>query len=385
MTGSTAAKPLLAEIGKLMAAQTPAGDHRLSRSGLVHRRRRDPVRDADRRLRQPARSATGTRAASSSSATSPPQRRRRARRNLRRVRDAPASSFRAASRAGGRHPRARAGDGLRHAQGVDRAGDQRRGRLLRLRFRRAVGGAPVDVRGADLPARRAVRHAAHDRRRHRRSGPNGGREPPRRRAAICSRAWATVNFPDQSIGILSAEVAQDNRATVKVLAYQHFGQSCAVFPDTQRDLERQDQRAQRPVPDLGAAAPFHPAERQRRSPTNAKAGEVDRLPGGHAPDAGGPRPDQARGAAPRDTPVRDAREAHAGDGADHAVCARRARAAATTKRSRTASPPASRARPPRSARRARRSAATGTARRSSARRASLTSGRGRSGRTRSPS
>jgi len=40
-----------------------------------------------------------------------------------------------------------------------------------------------------------------------------------------------VNFPDQSIGILSAEVAQDNRATVRVLAYQHFGQKCAVFPD----------------------------------------------------------------------------------------------------------------------------------------------------------
>jgi hypothetical protein len=41
-----------------------------------------------------------------------------------------------------------------------------------------------------------------------------------------------ANFPDQSIGVLSAEVAQDNRTAVKVLAYQHFGQKCAVYPDS---------------------------------------------------------------------------------------------------------------------------------------------------------
>ena len=41
-----------------------------------------------------------------------------------------------------------------------------------------------------------------------------------------------ANFPIRSIGILSAEVAQDNRTTVKVLAYQNFGQTCAIFPDS---------------------------------------------------------------------------------------------------------------------------------------------------------
>lgn len=35
----------------------------------------------------------------------------------------------------------------------------------------------------------------------------------------------------QALGILSADVAQDNRATLSVLAYQHFGQRCGYFPD----------------------------------------------------------------------------------------------------------------------------------------------------------
>jgi ABC-type phosphate transport system substrate-binding protein len=35
----------------------------------------------------------------------------------------------------------------------------------------------------------------------------------------------------RAIGILSTDVAQENRATVKILAYQHFGQSCGYFPD----------------------------------------------------------------------------------------------------------------------------------------------------------
>lgn len=34
------------------------------------------------------------------------------------------------------------------------------------------------------------------------------------------------------LGILSADVAQDSRATVSVLAYQHSGQTCAVYPDS---------------------------------------------------------------------------------------------------------------------------------------------------------
>jgi hypothetical protein len=43
---------------------------------------------------------------------------------------------------------------------------------------------------------------------------------------------ATDNFPNLSIGILSAAVAQDNSSLVKVLAYQDFGQRCALFPDS---------------------------------------------------------------------------------------------------------------------------------------------------------
>jgi hypothetical protein len=83
----------------------------------------------------------------------------------------------------------------------------------------------------------------------------------------------TVNFPEQSIGILSAEVAQDHRATVKVLAYQHFGQKCAVFPD--RDEASNDKVNVRngSYPIWG---PLHFFSRVNAggAPTNAKAGEV---------------------------------------------------------------------------------------------------------------
>jgi hypothetical protein len=34
-----------------------------------------------------------------------------------------------------------------------------------------------------------------------------------------------------AIGILAADVAQDNRASLTVLAYQHFDQTCGYFPD----------------------------------------------------------------------------------------------------------------------------------------------------------
>jgi ABC-type phosphate transport system substrate-binding protein len=40
-----------------------------------------------------------------------------------------------------------------------------------------------------------------------------------------------TKLPARAIGILSTDVAQENRATVKVLAYQHFGQSCGYYPD----------------------------------------------------------------------------------------------------------------------------------------------------------
>jgi hypothetical protein len=43
---------------------------------------------------------------------------------------------------------------------------------------------------------------------------------------------ATDNFPNLSIGILTAAVAQDNATMVKVLAYQDFGQKCAFYPDS---------------------------------------------------------------------------------------------------------------------------------------------------------
>ena len=36
---------------------------------------------------------------------------------------------------------------------------------------------------------------------------------------------------EAGLGILSTDVAQENRAVLKVLAYQHFGQSCGYYPD----------------------------------------------------------------------------------------------------------------------------------------------------------
>jgi ABC-type phosphate transport system substrate-binding protein len=37
--------------------------------------------------------------------------------------------------------------------------------------------------------------------------------------------------PARAIGILSADVAQENRNTVRILAYQHLGQKCGFLPD----------------------------------------------------------------------------------------------------------------------------------------------------------
>jgi len=37
--------------------------------------------------------------------------------------------------------------------------------------------------------------------------------------------------PGRAIGILSTDVAQENRDNVRILAYQHFGQSCGYYPD----------------------------------------------------------------------------------------------------------------------------------------------------------
>lgn len=84
---------------------------------------------------------------------------------------------------------------------------------------------------------------------------------------------ATANFPDQSIGIVSAEVAQDNRALVRVLAYQNFGQSCALFPDSTESANDKANVRSGQYPIWG---PLHLLVRLNSSgyPANAKAGDV---------------------------------------------------------------------------------------------------------------
>jgi len=82
-----------------------------------------------------------------------------------------------------------------------------------------------------------------------------------------------ANFPDQSIGILSAEVAQDNRTTVRILAYQHFGQTCAVYPDSDETANDKVNVRSGRYPIWG---PLHLFTRLNPSgvPQNAKAGEL---------------------------------------------------------------------------------------------------------------
>ena len=49
--------------------------------------------------------------------------------------------------------------------------------------------------------------------------------------------------PEGTLGILATDEADDNRATLKVLAYQHFGQSCGYFPDREpTSYEKQNVR-----------------------------------------------------------------------------------------------------------------------------------------------
>jgi hypothetical protein len=83
----------------------------------------------------------------------------------------------------------------------------------------------------------------------------------------------TANFPDQSIGILSAEVAQENRSTIKTLAYQSFGQRCAVFPDSSEGANDKANVRSGVYPIWG---PLHLFIRINGSgyPANAKAGDV---------------------------------------------------------------------------------------------------------------
>jgi hypothetical protein len=42
---------------------------------------------------------------------------------------------------------------------------------------------------------------------------------------------STSMLPANAIGILSTDVAQENRPILSVLAYQHFGQTCGYYPD----------------------------------------------------------------------------------------------------------------------------------------------------------
>ena len=142
--------------------------------------------------------------------------------------------------------------------------------------------------------------------------------------------------PDQSIGILSAEVAQDNRGHGQGPGLSSTSAGCAVYPDSdETSNDKANVRSGR-YPIWGPVAPLARLNAGGGYPAERQGGRGRRLPRGHAPHAGGPRPGEARGAAPRDPPVRDARAADAGDGAGHAVCAAPAPAAATTRRSRPA-------------------------------------------------
>jgi ABC-type phosphate transport system substrate-binding protein len=47
---------------------------------------------------------------------------------------------------------------------------------------------------------------------------------------------SVASNPSGAIGILASDVAQDNRTAVRVLAYRHFGQSCAYYPDSDEIL-----------------------------------------------------------------------------------------------------------------------------------------------------
>ena len=82
-----------------------------------------------------------------------------------------------------------------------------------------------------------------------------------------------ANFPDQSLGILSAEVAQENRATIKVLAYQNFGQSCAVLPDTNATANDKANVRNGQYPIWGPLHLFLPVDASGYA-LNPKAGEL---------------------------------------------------------------------------------------------------------------
>ncbi|MCL2778284.1 MAG: hypothetical protein FWD73_09795 [Polyangiaceae bacterium] len=55
---------------------------------------------------------------------------------------------------------------------------------------------------------------------------------------------ASASTPDAAIGILAADLADTSRATVKILAFQPQGQSCAYYPDsTSQSLDKANVRS----------------------------------------------------------------------------------------------------------------------------------------------
>ena len=89
---------------------------------------------------------------------------------------------------------------------------------------------------------------------------------------LVSRIGAAA-FPDQAIGILSAEIAQGARSSIKVLAYQTAGAGCAVFPDSTEIASNMVNVRDGQYPIWG---PLHVLTRlnSRGYPANASAGEV---------------------------------------------------------------------------------------------------------------
>ena len=72
--------------------------------------------------------------------------------------------------------------------------------------------------------------------------------------------------PDKTIGILAsteADVAA-NRLTIKRLAFQPYGETCAAVPGFVLRQPRQVQRAQRPVPGLGPGSHVDQGQRVER-------------------------------------------------------------------------------------------------------------------------
>ena len=151
-------------------------------------------------------------------------------------------------------------------------GDQRGSGLQHLRLRRAVGVPPWTFEGLIF----------------RRDALSGTQAMIATAIGVPADRWkgtattsssdllmrvGMANFPNQSIGILSAEVAQDNRTTVKVLAYQNFGQTCAIFPDSSESANDKANVRSGQYPIWG---PLHLFVKLNASgyPVNAKAGEV---------------------------------------------------------------------------------------------------------------